>query len=91
VAGTSTGGILALGLTVAGEGGSPRWTARELVSLYEREGPKIFETSLFQKLRSLGGLEDEKYSSEPLRTAPTGLPRRGPAQGRADRGARPRL
>ena len=36
VAGTSTGGILACGLTIPGDGGRPRWRAEELVALYEK-------------------------------------------------------
>lgn len=43
IVGTSTGGILALGLTVpARTGGSPANTASALVSLYETEAARIF-------------------------------------------------
>ena len=42
IAGTSTGGILATGLTIPDEHGKPRWTAKELVGLYRDEGPSIF-------------------------------------------------
>jgi patatin-like phospholipase/acyl hydrolase len=40
IAGTSTGGILALGLTMPRQGGPYR--AEELISFYQEEGPKIF-------------------------------------------------
>lgn len=38
IAGTSTGGILALGLTLPGDNGRPRYAAEELIGLYEEEG-----------------------------------------------------
>jgi patatin-like phospholipase/acyl hydrolase len=47
VAGTSTGGVLALGLTVAGR--SPT----ELVDLYEEHGPRIFHRSAVARVRQL--------------------------------------
>jgi patatin-like phospholipase/acyl hydrolase len=66
IAGTSTGGILACGLTIPGEGAQPRWTATELVELYEREGPHIFDRSLLKRLTSLEGVIDERYPSKPF-------------------------
>lgn len=44
IAGTSTGGILALALTKAraGGGGQPQYTAAQLIELYEKEGKTIF-------------------------------------------------
>jgi patatin-like phospholipase/acyl hydrolase len=42
IAGTSTGGILALGLTVPGSDGRPRYSAGELQQLYAGEGAEIF-------------------------------------------------
>jgi patatin-like phospholipase/acyl hydrolase len=47
VAGTSTGGVLALGITVAGR--SPA----ELVTLYEEHGPKIFRRTPLARARQL--------------------------------------
>jgi uncharacterized protein len=66
VAGTSTGGILALALTARGEDGRPRWRADELVDLYVREGPVIFRRSVFDRIRTVGGTLDEKYPSDGL-------------------------
>jgi patatin-like phospholipase/acyl hydrolase len=66
VVGTSTGGILALGLTAPGEGGAPRWRAEDLVTLYVREGPRIFHRSVFDRIRSAEGALDEKYPSDGL-------------------------
>jgi patatin-like phospholipase/acyl hydrolase len=66
VVGTSTGGILALAVTAPGEGGRPRWRAEELISLYVREGPRIFSRSVFDRIRSVDGALDEKYPSDGL-------------------------
>jgi uncharacterized protein len=60
IAGTSTGGILALGLTCPGEGGGPRYTAAELLGMYEDEGRKIFPGEPFGAIRQVFG---PKYPS----------------------------
>ena len=60
IVGTSTGGILALGLTVP-EGGRARYSAQDLARLYEREGPAIFSRSLTHRIRSAGNLLGPKY------------------------------
>jgi uncharacterized protein len=64
VAGTSTGGILALGLTKPGEGGGPEYSAERLIELYETEGGKIFSIPVWHRLRSGWGVAEEKYPSE---------------------------
>jgi patatin-like phospholipase/acyl hydrolase len=61
IAGTSTGGILACALCAPDP-----LPARELVSLYEDEGPKIFARDVFQRIRSGEGLIDEKYDAGEL-------------------------
>jgi patatin-like phospholipase/acyl hydrolase len=61
VAGTSTGGILALGLTKPGQDGGPEYSARKLIELYETEGGKIFDRSVWHRIHSAGGLAEEKY------------------------------
>jgi patatin-like phospholipase/acyl hydrolase len=66
VVGTSTGGILALGLTAPGEGGAPGWAAADLAELYVREGPRIFHRSVYDRIRSVEGALDEKYPSDGL-------------------------
>jgi predicted acylesterase/phospholipase RssA len=63
MAGTSTGGILALGLARPGPDGRPRYTAEEMAGLYEKEGGRIFRTSWWRKARSLGSLTEERYPS----------------------------
>ncbi|MBI2686716.1 MAG: patatin-like phospholipase family protein [Acidobacteria bacterium] len=63
IAGTSTGGILALGLTRPGENGKPAFSAEDMAALYEREGDRIFASNFWHKLRSLGAIGDQKYPS----------------------------
>ena len=50
VAGTSTGGILALGLTKPGADGKVEMSAQDIIQLYEKEGSTIFPTSIVQNL-----------------------------------------
>jgi len=61
--GTSTGGLLALGLTVPDPQGPgrPRLSAERLADLYVEEGPVIFGDRL-QRLRSLWGWIAPKHS-----------------------------
>jgi patatin-like phospholipase/acyl hydrolase len=67
IAGTSTGGILASALARPGDDGTtPRYTARDLLGLYEAEGPEIFERSLLKRIRSVGGWLDERYDDAAL-------------------------
>jgi uncharacterized protein len=69
IAGTSTGGILALGLTTPDASGKlPRYTAEEMVALYEKNGKDIFSRSFFHELVSLNNLLDKKYPSDGIET-----------------------
>jgi uncharacterized protein len=61
IAGTSTGGILACALCAP-----EPLPASELVSLYADEGPRIFDRSIWQRIRSGEGLLDEKYDGAEL-------------------------
>ncbi len=71
VAGTSTGGILACLYLCPDDSGSgrPQFTAKEAVDLYLQRGDEIFEPTLWQRIRSLGGMADEKYSAAELESA----------------------
>src|SRR5437879_994464 len=60
IAGTSTGGIIALGLTKPGEGGKPEKSASDVVKLYEEEGAEIFPQTFFTGLH-IGALRGPKY------------------------------
>jgi patatin-like phospholipase/acyl hydrolase len=76
VAGTSTGGILALGLTKPDEEGRPAFAAYELLELYTSEGGLIFAGSFWHRIFSidwvadrfvdLDGLFEEKYDEQGL-------------------------
>ena len=66
VAGTSTGGILALGLTKPDGNGKPQYTATDMSNLYLREGTTIFPHSLFREVRTLDGLTDARYPAAPI-------------------------
>jgi hypothetical protein len=44
----------------------PRYTARDLLGLYEAEGPEIFERSLLKRIRSVEGMLDERYDDAGL-------------------------
>ena len=69
IAGTSTGGIIALGLTAPGDGGAPRWRAADLLDLYRSEGAHIFSRSVWQRIRTAEGVLDEKYPADGLEAA----------------------
>ena len=66
IVGTSTGGILALGLSLQDAVGQPLLAAKRMVALYERHGAEIFEQSLWRKLRTVGGIFEEAYSHKAL-------------------------
>ncbi len=68
IAGTSTGGLLACLLLTPDDNNpnSPKYSAKDLVSLYKNEGQAIFAKSLTQNVTSMGGLFDEKYQAKAL-------------------------
>jgi patatin-like phospholipase/acyl hydrolase len=70
VAGTSTGGILTCAYLCPDDPASPdprpKFTAKEAVDIYLDRGDEIFDVSFWQKLKSAGGLLDEKYSADAL-------------------------
>jgi uncharacterized protein len=69
IAGTSTGGILACGLTRPDDNGAPTFSAADLIGLYESEGPEIFHTSLVKRIESVAGFVDERYDDRGLNAA----------------------
>ena len=68
IAGTSTGGILSL-LLITPDPMHPtraRYSAEEALGLYLEHGDRIFDRSVWQRVRNLGGLRDEQYSADEL-------------------------
>jgi len=63
IAGTSTGGILALGLVRPDDDGKPNFAAADLAALYENEGGRIFNRSLWHRILAVDNLLDEKYDA----------------------------
>ena len=58
VAGTSTGAIIACGLTRPDP-----LAAEEIAEVYVDEGPQIFDRSLLKRITSVDGYLDERYDS----------------------------
>jgi hypothetical protein len=69
IAGTSTGGLLAAGLTSAGPGGRPKLTAADAANVYTVHGPAIFHSSVIEKVEQGFALTAPKYPLAQLRTA----------------------
>ena len=69
MAGTSTGGILALAYLTPNEENRPKLTAQEAVNIYLDRGDEIFDVSNWQKIKSVNGLADEKYNASELEEA----------------------
>lgn len=53
IAGTSTGGILACGLTAPGADGRPKFKAADLLDMYVKDGAGIFPRHPFQRVTAL--------------------------------------
>lgn len=66
IAGTSTGGLLALGLAKDSGNGKPQYSANDLANIYQSRGKEIFARSLWKGVSSAGGLTDELYSHKGL-------------------------
>jgi patatin-like phospholipase/acyl hydrolase len=66
IAGTSTGGILSCLYLMPGADKKPKYSAKDALDLYLKQGGSIFKRTLFQKLKSGGGVFQEKYPSSTL-------------------------
>jgi patatin-like phospholipase/acyl hydrolase len=66
IAGTSTGGLIALMLTVPNKEKRPKYTAYEISQIYEELGQEVFSQSLWQIIKSGDGWWGAKYSSHAL-------------------------
>src|ERR1700733_16299542 len=56
IAGTSTGGILALGLSIPKTPPAPLYAASQLFEMFAHEGGRIFSSRLFHKAAACGNL-----------------------------------
>ena len=68
IAGTSTGGLLALLYLMPDHNHADhaRYKAEEILQLYKENGKHIFSSTFLHRLFSLGGMIGPKYSAEPL-------------------------
>ena len=66
VAGTSTGGVIALAVTKPDDNGRPQYKAAEIAELYSTKGGTIFSTTILHQLSSAWGLLGAKYPSAGL-------------------------
>jgi len=71
IAGTSTGGIIALGLGVPDPHSDqrPRYSGGDLAELYRARGAHIFSQTLWRRIHSVQGILDETYDAKPLEQA----------------------
>jgi uncharacterized protein len=69
LAGTSTGGILTCAYLCPGPNGRPKYSAEEVVGFYLERGDEIFSIPVKHRLRTLGGVRDEKYPADELEDA----------------------
>lgn len=69
IAGTSTGGILACMYLIPDVNGGAKYSATDALNVYLKNGGKIFDVSFKQRLLSVGGLNDEKYTAKELESA----------------------
>lgn len=71
IAGTSTGGILACAFLLENPSrpNTPKFKAEEVVGLYFDRGDAIFDVPFFHKIRTAGGILDEKYPADGIEDA----------------------
>ncbi len=65
-AGTSTGGLIASGLTIPDEEGKPLYTTDDIVEIYQTLGPDVFNRSFWHKVKTLWGLISPKFPLDGL-------------------------
>ncbi|WP_052045814.1 patatin-like phospholipase family protein [Candidatus Paracaedibacter symbiosus] len=66
IAGTSAGGLIALMLTTPNQNGRAKYSAAEILNIYEQFGKDVFSQSLWQVIKSGNGWWDAKYSTDAL-------------------------
>jgi patatin-like phospholipase/acyl hydrolase len=68
IVGSSTGGLLALGVVAPGEQGLAKFKAKDIVDFYRYHGPRIFHAPFLYRLSTVWGLYGPKYRREYLDT-----------------------
>lgn len=68
IAGTSTGGLIACGLTVSDDGKNPKYTLEDIEKIYTERGKDIFPKKNFIKsfISSVSSLKNPKFSADGL-------------------------
>ena len=66
IAGTSAGGIVALGLTCPNEHKEAKYSAVDIVKFFEDEGKNIFKRSTWHTINSLNGFLVAKYPEDSI-------------------------
>lgn len=61
IAGTSTGGIIALALNKPDKNGNPEFSAHAVAKMYEERGTEIFHSPILHTIRAVNNLIDGKY------------------------------
>ena len=69
IAGTSTGGIIALALTRPDPRGRPQYSAADVIGFYRDIGPAIFARDALHRAVTLESLAGPRFDSAPLRRA----------------------
>jgi len=64
--GASTGAIIIAGLLSPDSNNRPKYTTKEILDLYIENGQIIFNSSLFQEIKSVSGIVNVKYDPEGL-------------------------
>lgn len=64
IAGTPTGGILALGLSKDNGSGRPQYSANDLAKIYQLNGKEIFPSAMWNGILSIGGWVKERYPAK---------------------------
>lgn len=64
IAGTSTGGLIASGLTAPNSSGGPKFTVEDLRSFYTKNGTQLFSRSKLYEIESLDGMNGPKYPAD---------------------------
>ena len=64
--GASTGAIIIAGLLSPDNNNRPKYSSKEILDLYLENGQIIFNSSLFQEIKSVSGIVNVKYDSEGL-------------------------